>query len=99
MTEQSRRVPETPSHGSTSIPGIFLKYDIEPVLLTVSEEWGGILGLLLRCVNVIAGVIVAGGWLVSLQDWAADLWGRRGRRRSSSVGGLLHGKGEKEGMQ
>lgn len=92
MTEQSRAVSEQ------SVPGLFFKYDIEPVLLTVAEEWGGVLGLVVRVVNVIAGVMVAGGWLVSLSEWAGEVVGRR-RARSGSVGGLLHGgRGEKEGL-
>jgi len=59
-TEQSHVVAEA------AVPGVFVKYDIEPILLTVAEEWGGLLGMLIRCVNVVAGVLVAGGWLVRL---------------------------------
>lgn len=94
VTEQSRRIDES------QVPGIFWKYDIEPVLLTVSEEWGGVLGLVVRCVNVVAGVLVAGGWVVSLVDWAGDFVGRRRRRsRTMSQGGLLYGGKEKEGLE
>lgn len=82
------------------VPGVFVKYDIEPVLLTVSEEWGGFLGFVVRCVNVVAGVLVAGGWVVSLGEWVGEVWGRRGKRRVGTVdgGGLLHGGTEKEGL-
>lgn len=91
VTEQSHAVSEH------AVPGLFFKYDIEPVLLTVSEEWGGVLGLLIRCVNVIAGVMVAGGWLASLSEWGTDVVGKR-RARGGSVSGLLHGQSEKQGL-
>lgn len=87
VTEQSHEVAES------LVPGIFFKYDIEPILLTVAEEWGGFLGLLIRCVNVIAGILVAGGWLVSMLDWAGEVTSRR-RRRSDS--GLIGQQKEKE---
>lgn len=72
-----------------------MKYDIEPVLHTVAETWGGFLGLFVRCVNVVAGVLVAGGWLVALGEWVGEV-GRR-RRRGDSVGGLIHGNGNGQG--
>ena len=74
MTEHSHTV------GEDYVPGIFFKYDIEPILLTVAEEWGGILGLIVRCVNVVAGVMVAGGWFVRLFEWFGEVVGRRKRR-------------------
>ncbi|RMZ79539.1 hypothetical protein DV737_g3346, partial [Chaetothyriales sp. CBS 132003] len=79
-TSQSHPAPDQ------QIPGIFVKYDIEPVLLIVSERRASLLGLLVRLVNVVSGVLVGGGWLFQLAEWASDagLWGRRGRRRSAS---------------
>jgi endoplasmic reticulum-Golgi intermediate compartment protein 2 len=88
VTEQSHLV------GETMVPGIFVKYDIEPVLLLVSEEMGSSIALLIRLVNVIAGVLVAGGWCYQLSDWAGEVWGRRGGRKKSM--GMLHGGGEKD---
>lgn len=90
VTEHSHPVSED------AVPGIFFKYDIEPILLTVAEEWGGVLGLIVRCVNVVAGVMVAGGWVVALMEWAKEVVGARRRRRSSAAGGLLFGKKEHE---
>lgn len=90
-TSSSRKVAET------AVPGIFVKYDIEPILLTVAEEWGGVLGMLVRCVNVVAGVLVAGGWLVSLVDWVGEGIGRR-RRAAGGADGLLHG-GARDGKE
>lgn len=91
VTEQSRQVPET------AVPGIFVKFDIEPILLTISEEWSGVMALLVRLVNVVSGILVAGGWCYQLSDWAKEVVGRRGRRRVDSSMGMLSGK-EKGGM-
>ncbi|KAL1960597.1 hypothetical protein VTO42DRAFT_7176 [Malbranchea cinnamomea] len=71
-----------------SVPGIFFKYNIEPILLVVSEERGSLLALLVRLVNVASGVMVAGGWLFRLSDWAMEVF--RKRRRISE--GLLTGR-------
>ena len=95
VTEQNHII------GEQGIPGIFVKYDIEPILLMVSEEWGGVLGLGVRIVNLLAGVLVAGGWVVGLLEWAGELAkGKRGLGRRSGAGdanGLLN-TGEKEGL-
>ncbi|KAL9057704.1 MAG: hypothetical protein Q9162_002178 [Coniocarpon cinnabarinum] len=93
VTEQSHEVPEN------TVPGIFVKFDIEPILLTISEEWGGLLGLVVRCVNVVAGILVAGGWLVSLLDWTGDVIGKRRRRATLSESGIIAGRGEKQGLE
>ena len=86
VTEQSHSVPET------GVPGIFVKFDIEPILLTIAEEWGGFLGLLIRLVNVVSGLLVAGGWCFQISEWAREAYGRRGRRRADSSMGMLHGR-------
>jgi endoplasmic reticulum-Golgi intermediate compartment protein 2 len=74
VTSQSRQVPET------SVPGVFFKYDIEPILLVINEERGGFLALLVRLVNVISGVLVAGTWLWQFSDWALESYGKGGGR-------------------
>jgi endoplasmic reticulum-Golgi intermediate compartment protein 2 len=76
-----------------TIPGVFFKYDIEPVLLIVAEQRQSLLALLVRLVNVISGVIVGGGWIFQLTEWAYEVWGRR--RRSALGHGVLDGKHEK----
>ncbi|KAL8708685.1 MAG: hypothetical protein Q9220_006510, partial [cf. Caloplaca sp. 1 TL-2023] len=48
-TSQSHPVNER------TIPGIFFKFDIEPILLTVREERAGFLALVVRLVNVVSG--------------------------------------------
>lgn len=80
VTSQSHLV------GENQVPGIFVKFDIEPITLTIAEEWGGILALLVRLVNVVSGVIVAGGWCYQLYDWGLETWGKRTRRRESNMG-------------
>ncbi|EEH07032.1 conserved hypothetical protein [Histoplasma capsulatum G186AR] len=83
-TSQSHEVPDPQYH----IPGIFFKYNIEPILLVVSEERGGLLALLVRLVNVLAGVVVAGGWLFQISTWAMENL----KRRQGKSEGVLNGK-------
>jgi endoplasmic reticulum-Golgi intermediate compartment protein 2 len=92
---QSREVP------TNTVPGVFFKYDIEPILLIVSESRSGFLSLMVRLVNVISGVIVGGGWMFQISEWAGEIWGRRKMRRSTTGLGMLdrgfgmNGHGEK----
>ncbi|KAK4941982.1 hypothetical protein LTR10_018163 [Elasticomyces elasticus] len=83
-TSQSREVP------TNTVPGIFFKYDIEPILLIVSERRNSLLGLLVRLVNVISGVLVGGGWMFQLTEWGYEVWGRR-RGRSNTGLGVING--------
>ncbi|KAF2153828.1 DUF1692-domain-containing protein [Myriangium duriaei CBS 260.36] len=85
VTEQSHVVPEN------AIPGVFVKYDMEPILLTIAEEWDTPLALLVRLVNVVSGILVAGGWAFQMSDWAREVL-RKGRRRGDSFAGVLHGR-------
>ena len=82
-TSQSRDVPEN------NIPGIFFKYDIEPILLIVAEQRSSFLALVVRVVNVVSGVLVGGGWMFQMSGWIAEMMGRKGRRSSA---GVLHGR-------
>ncbi|KAL2817299.1 endoplasmic reticulum vesicle transporter-domain-containing protein [Aspergillus cavernicola] len=83
-TSQSEPLPESPY----LIPGIFFKYNIEPILLLISEERTGFMRLLIRLVNTVSGVIVTGGWIYQIGEWVGEL--RRKRARKSE--GYLHGK-------
>ena len=78
MTEQSHQVPEN------MVPGVFVKFDIEPILLVIAEEWSSVPALFIRLVNVVSGVLVAGGWLFQLTEWVKD--SRRSRRQNASFG-------------
>ncbi|PGH08316.1 hypothetical protein AJ79_06003 [Helicocarpus griseus UAMH5409] len=84
VTSQSHDLPNPQFY----IPGIFFKYNIEPILLVVSEERGSLMALLVRLVNVAAGVVVAGGWLYQMSNWLVEVLGRRRRRME----GMLTGK-------
>ncbi|KAK7510529.1 endoplasmic reticulum vesicle transporter-domain-containing protein [Phyllosticta citriasiana] len=84
VTEQSHAVPEM------AVPGVFVKFDIEPILLTISEENGGLLALIVRLVNVVSGVMVAGGWCFRVGEAVVSAWGRRSRRSDGL--GVLHGR-------
>jgi hypothetical protein len=71
------------------VPGIFFKYDIEPMLLTIVESRESFLRLFVKVVNVFSGVLVAGHWGFTLSEWARSVWGRRMRTKSE---GVLHGR-------
>jgi hypothetical protein len=55
------------------VPGIFVKFDIEPVMLAIVEEKSGFWRLVVRIVNVISGVMVAGSWAWQLTDWGIEM--------------------------
>lgn len=78
-------------HGEMTVPGIFFKYDIEPLMLAVHENRDSFMSFILKIVNVLSGVLVAGHWLFTLSEWAVEAFGRRRRARSE---GVLTGKSE-----
>ncbi|RHZ60811.1 endoplasmic reticulum-Golgi intermediate compartment family protein [Aspergillus thermomutatus] len=80
-TSQFSAIPENPYF----VPGIFFKYNIEPILLMISEERTSFLSLLVRLVNTVSGVIVTGGWLYQMSGWVGELLGRRRRGKSEGV--------------
>lgn len=82
-TSQSREI------GGNSIPGIFFKYDIEPILLIVSAQRAGFWGLVVRLVNVISGIVVGGGWIFQISEWGGEVLNKRRRGVSE---GVLHGR-------
>lgn len=93
VTSQSHAIPENPYY----VPGIFFKYNIEPIMLLVSEERGSFLGLMVRLINIVSGVMVTGGWLYQFSGWFVEVIGRRrARGKSDGVlnGKLLHGEDE-----
>lgn len=90
VTSQSHAVPEN------YVPGVFVKFDIEPILLAVVEEWGGFWRLLVRLVNVVSGVLVAGGWAWQLYDWGMEVWGKKRGSRGGDMGMLGTPGKEKE---
>ncbi|RPB22732.1 DUF1692-domain-containing protein [Terfezia boudieri ATCC MYA-4762] len=76
VTEQSQEV----SH--MDIPGIFFKFDIEPVSLSITDSRTPLLSFIVRMINIVGGVMVSGGWIYGL--WEAVMGGVMGRVRSGS---------------
>lgn len=87
VTEQSAEVRED------TIPGIFFKYDIEPILLNVEETRDSLFVFLIKIINVLSGALVAGHWGFTLTEWVKEVMGRR-RRSASASGGMLGNKSE-----
>lgn len=85
-TSQSGPIPENPYF----VPGIFFKYNIEPILLLINESRGSFLSLVIRLVNTVSGVLVTGGWLYQMSGWAVELMNRRRGRVKSE--GVLNGR-------
>jgi len=83
VTEQSHIV------GERQVPGIFFKYDIEPMLLTVEESRDSFLRFVVKVVNVFSGVLVAGHWGFTITEWAIAVLGKRRRKMSE---GVLNGR-------
>ncbi|PYH41661.1 COPII-coated vesicle protein [Aspergillus saccharolyticus JOP 1030-1] len=85
VTSSADILPESPYF----IPGIFFKYNIEPILLLVSEERSSFLALLMRLVNTVSGVMVTGGWLYQMAGWVGQLALKKRREKSE---GVLNGR-------
>ena len=47
-------------------PGIFFKYDMEPIALTITDRRLPFSQFLVRLVNIIGGLVVCAGWLYKL---------------------------------
>jgi len=86
VTEQSHEVNER------IIPGIFFKYDIEPILLNITEQRDSFFVFLIKIVNVVSGALVAGHWCYRLSDWANEVMGKRRRNNGHSQGMLGNSK-------
>jgi hypothetical protein len=83
-TSQSGPIPETPM----LVPGIFFKYNIEPIMLLVSEERSGFLALVIRVINTVSGVLVTGGWIYQISGWVGEFLVKKRRQTE----GVLTGK-------
>jgi hypothetical protein len=82
VTEQSQEVPEN------TIPGIFVKYDIEPILLNIVETRDSFFVFIIKVINVVSGVLVTGHWGYRLSDWVGEVMGRRRKARSEGMLGV-----------
>lgn len=84
VTEHSYQV------GERAVPGIFFKYDIEPMLLSVEETRPSFLKLVVTVVNVFSGVLVAGHWGFTMTEWARSVMRKRRRRSEGVLGAKPH---------
>ncbi|KAI0833861.1 DUF1692-domain-containing protein [Trametes gibbosa] len=53
-------------------PGIFFKFDLEPMKLTIHQRTTTLIELFIRCVGVIGGVFVCMGYAVKITGHAVD---------------------------
>ncbi|KAI1081142.1 DUF1692-domain-containing protein [Whalleya microplaca] len=88
VTEQSKEINER------LVPGLFFKYDIEPILLTIEERRDGLLTFAIKLINVLSGVVVACHWGFTLSEWLREVVGRRRKRQSEGVIGAKGGYDE-----
>ncbi|EOO03511.1 putative copii-coated vesicle protein [Phaeoacremonium minimum UCRPA7] len=80
VTEQSTEVSER------TIPGIFFKYDIEPILLSIEESRDSFLVFLIKVINILSGALVAGHWGFTISEWAKETWGKKKRSNTGMIG-------------
>jgi hypothetical protein len=80
VTEHSRKV----SH--YQVPGIFFKYDIEPLNLKITEHRTPFLRFLIRIINVVGGVMVSGNWVYTLVDLFIDYFKKKRRSMEGMIG-------------
>lgn len=82
VTEQSHEVNER------VIPGVFFKYDIEPILLQIEETRDSFIVFLVKVINILSGALVAGHWGFTLSDWIRETWGKKRRRANTGMIGV-----------
>ncbi|KAH9452403.1 hypothetical protein MJO29_008593 [Puccinia striiformis f. sp. tritici] len=63
VTDMSRPV----EHGA-GIPGLFFKYDIEPMSLTIHQRTTSLIEFLVRLAGMIGGIVVCTGWTFRIVD-------------------------------
>src|SRR5690606_4763658 len=81
-----------------AVPGVFFKFDVEPVTLAITDRRMGLLLFLVRLVNIAGGVFVSGGWIYKAYDKLVRTvrgQGRPGLNGRAKSDGMLHGRAEK----
>lgn len=84
VTEHSRKVP------SFQAPGIFFKFDIEPMTLTINERRMPFSKFAIRIVNIVGGVLVGGNWAYKLVEMFVDFFARKKRSMDGMINGIRH---------
>ncbi|KAB5554590.1 endoplasmic reticulum vesicle transporter-domain-containing protein [Coniochaeta sp. 2T2.1] len=85
LTNQYAVTQQEKDIGERTIPGIFVKYDIEPILLNIVETRDSFFVFLIKVVNILSGALVAGHWGSTLTEWAREVIGKRRRATSEGV--------------
>ncbi|KAK9468738.1 endoplasmic reticulum vesicle transporter-domain-containing protein [Lipomyces arxii] len=62
----------------TRPPGIFIKYDIEPIGLTITERRVPFWQFVVRLINVLGGLVVCTGWMYPILDSVYTKWETNG---------------------
>lgn len=78
------------------VPGIFFKYDIEPLSLVVTEHRTPFLRFLIRIINIVGGVLVSGNWVYKLVDLFVEYFRKKKRSMDGMINGRLGGESHKD---
>ncbi|KAG5649662.1 hypothetical protein H0H81_002596 [Sphagnurus paluster] len=54
-------------------PGIFFKFDLDPLALTIHQRTPTLLALIIRCVGVLGGVFVCAGYAIKITTRAVEV--------------------------
>lgn len=74
-------------------PGLFFKYDIEAIGLTITDERLPFRQFLVRLINIIGGVVVCTGAGYRLVEWTLKgVWGRRYMSADDRKEGIIDAK-------
>ncbi|KAI5811405.1 endoplasmic reticulum vesicle transporter-domain-containing protein [Peziza echinospora] len=95
VTESSKEVSDL------ATPGIFFKFDIEPVSLEITDTRTPLLTFFVRMVNIVGGVLVSGGWFYKFWDFflTSVLKRRPGGVGGAGRGGVLDGRRKEDGFE
>ncbi|KAK1226795.1 hypothetical protein PQX77_010202 [Marasmius sp. AFHP31] len=83
-------------HGKGT-PGIFFKFDLDPMALTIHQRTTSFLQLIIRCVGVIGGVFVCMGYAIRITTRAVEVV--TGPDESESIAVTASGASTKPGLR
>jgi hypothetical protein len=63
ITEFKKEMPESPDPRRNLIPGVFFKYEIEPILVRITESHQSMWAFLIRVFGVLGGIWSITGFL------------------------------------
>jgi len=83
VTDYNKKV----DHTGNNVPGLFFKYDIEPISVRVTEKRKPFFHFLVRLSGIIGGVFVTAGFAYRILNFAADYVQSGGRLKSVDLMG------------